>query len=122
MSDFLFLKKKPKKFLNINKKPGQSKKTFISSVPEQVIADIPAISAQSAIIIDASSQKMLYTKNSNLRFSQASTVKLMTALVAIENFNVNDAITIFSPRIAGSNMGFVTGEQFRLRDLLYTML
>lgn len=83
---------------------------------------MPDISAEAAIITEADSQITLYSKNPNLKFSMASTTKIMTALVALDYFKENSILTIFTPTIEGSHMGFQQGEQFYLKDLLFAML
>jgi D-alanyl-D-alanine carboxypeptidase len=82
----------------------------------------PDISAQSAIITDAGSHTVLYSKNPDLRFSMASTTKIMTALVALDYYQDKSILTIYSPHIKGSNIGFHQGEKFYFKDLLYAML
>ncbi len=82
----------------------------------------PNITALSAIITDADSQTILYSKNPNLRFSIASLTKLMTSLVALDYYQAESVLTIYTPRIEGSSLGFEQGEKFRVSDLLYAML
>jgi D-alanyl-D-alanine carboxypeptidase (penicillin-binding protein 5/6) len=83
---------------------------------------VPNISAEAAIITEADSRTVLYSKNSSLRFSMASTTKIMTALVALDYYKENSILTIYSPNIEGSNLGLAQGEQFYLKDLLFAML
>lgn len=83
--------------------------------------EVPEITAESAIIVDGESRTVLYTKNPDLRFSMASTTKIMSALVALDYFQENSILTILSPSIEGSNLGFVYGEKFYFKDLLYAM-
>ncbi len=80
------------------------------------------ISAKAAIITDRDSQVVLFSKNPELRFSMASTTKIMTALVALEYFQPNSILTIKTPYVEGTTLGFVPGEQFHFEDLLYAML
>src|SRR3989344_2884997 len=72
---------------------------------------IPEISAKAAIIIDKDSQVVLYAKNPNLRFSPASTTKLMTALTALEYFNLTDILTVKSVEVDGSVLGVSEGAR-----------
>lgn len=81
----------------------------------------PDITAESAIITDDSSHTVFYSKNPTLRFSMASTTKIMSALVALDYYQDNSILTIYSPKIEGSNLGFWQGEQFHFKDLLYAM-
>lgn len=81
----------------------------------------PEISAQSAIITDAESKIVLYAKNPTLRFSMASTTKIMTALTALDYYKENSILTIYTPIVEGSHTGFEYGEQYSFKDLLYAM-
>lgn len=80
------------------------------------------LSAKSAIITDRDSQVILFAKNPDLRFSMASTTKIMTALVALEYFKANSILTIQNTRVEGTTLGLTLGEQFYFEDLLYAML
>lgn len=82
----------------------------------------PDISAEAAIITQADSQVVLYSKNPFVKFSIASITKIMTALVALDYYNENSILTVYTPNIEGSNLGFQPGEQFYLKDLLFAML
>lgn len=82
----------------------------------------PQISAESAIIIENNSKGILYEKNPTLRFSMASTTKIMTALVALEEFHPDDILTIQRSNVEGTALGLTIGEQMTLRSLLYALL
>lgn len=82
----------------------------------------PDISARTAVVMEADSQIAVYTKNSELRFSTASTAKIMTAIVALEYYSDKSALTINTPVVQGSYLGFQKGERFYFKDLLYAML
>jgi len=82
----------------------------------------PDISAQAALIIDKDSQVILFEKNKNLRFSMASTTKIMSALVALDYFKMDDILTIYSENVEGATVGFKSGEQYHFEDLLYAMM
>ena len=82
----------------------------------------PVISAQGAVVLDRASKVPLFEKNPKLRFSPASTTKIMTALVGLEYFKLDDVLTIFEPNVAGSNLVFEQGERFSFEDLLYAMM
>lgn len=83
---------------------------------------IPQISAKGAIIMDADSKIVLYAKNPDLRFSPASTTKLMTALVGFDIYKPQDILTVKSESVDGSVLGIFPDEQFAFEDLLYAML
>lgn len=83
---------------------------------------IPQIGATGAIIMDADSKIVLYSKNPDLRYSLASTTKIMTALVATDYFKPTDILTIKTPHVEGSNLGFYQGQQMSFENLMYAML
>lgn len=83
---------------------------------------VPKISAQGAIIMDADSKVVLYSKNPDLRFSEASTTKIMTALTALDYFKLSDILTVKQATTEGSILGLYEGEQMSFENLLYAML
>lgn len=82
----------------------------------------PDISAKAAIVLDADSQVILLSKNENLRFSMASTTKIMTALTALDYFEDDAVLTVKTAGVDGSVLGLQRGEQLLFKDLLYAML
>jgi D-alanyl-D-alanine carboxypeptidase (penicillin-binding protein 5/6) len=83
---------------------------------------VPQISAKGAIIMDADSKVILYSKNPDLRFSTASTAKIMTALTAVDYFTPQDILTVQNATDEGSVLGLKQGERFTFENLLYAML
>lgn len=83
---------------------------------------IPKISAKGAIIMDADSKVVLYSKNSDLRFSTASTTKIMTALTALDYFKQDDILTVKQATDEGSVLGLRQGQQMTFENYLYAML
>ena len=89
--------------------------------------DGPIIGAEAAILMDADTGEILYAKNIDEKLFPASTTKIMTCLVGIENANLNDLVTISNEAIYaneadGSNMGLKAGEQLTVEELLYGIL
>ena len=82
----------------------------------------PYITAQGMVVIDDKSKVTLLSKNDNIIFPPASTTKIMTALVGLDYYNLNEMLTIKNANVEGSFMGFFNGEQFTFEDLLYAML
>ena len=84
----------------------------------------PSVSAKSAILIDADSERVLLEKNACLRLPMASTTKIMTALVALERGDPDDTVTITadSVGIEGSSIYLTLGEELTLKELLYALL
>lgn len=83
---------------------------------------VPVISAQGAIIMDADSKVVLYSKNPDLRFSTASTTKIMTALTALDYYKTSDILTVKEATSEGSVINLFQGEQMTFDNLLYAML
>ncbi len=85
----------------------------------------PVLSAQAAILIDARSGFPLYEKNADLELPMASTTKILTALITLENAEVFDEAVLITPQMAaveGSSMGLRAGWQVRLSSLAAGML
>ncbi len=80
--------------------------------------------AASAVVMEASTGRILYEKNGNEQRAMASTTKIMTLLVALQYGDLDAAITVSA--LAASqpevNMNLKEGETFTLRDLLYAMM
>jgi len=84
----------------------------------------PMVAAHGAILMDAKTGRVLWEKNSETAMAMASTTKIMTAIIALENGNLDDTVTA-SGRAARSpevNMDLTTGEELKLRDLLYALM
>jgi len=81
-----------------------------------------SVSAKAVIIMDKDSKVVLYAKNPNLVFSLASTTKIMTALVSLNYFKLNDILTVKTENVEGVNVGFKVGEKLTFESVLYGML
>lgn len=84
----------------------------------------PSINAKSAIIYERSSGYILYGKAENEKRKMASTTKIMTAIIVIENCNLNDIVTVSSKAAGtgGSRLGLHTDDKISIKDLLYGLL
>jgi D-alanyl-D-alanine carboxypeptidase (penicillin-binding protein 5/6) len=82
------------------------------------------IRSRSAIVMEMSTESILYAKNPQRRLPPASTAKLMTAIVAIEKADLSDVITISknASRVRPSKVGFEKGDKVTLEKLLYAAL
>src|SRR3989344_3562688 len=84
-------------------------------------SDVLSVSAKSAILVDYDSGEVIYAKNPTQKLPAASTVKIMTVLMALENTKLSDKFSV-SERAAtiGENaMGLTQGETLTLEELLY---
>lgn len=84
----------------------------------------PDLSARAAFAYDFSSGAILFTYNFDEKFPIASLTKLMTALVTIKNFNVEEVVTVkrSDANVVGNSMGLVTNEKIAIKSLLYGIL
>lgn len=84
----------------------------------------PVINALAAVVVEESTGRILYSRNAMDKRSIASTTKIMTALVALENANVEDEVTVSkrAVSIGGSVVGLREGQKYTLRELLYALL
>lgn len=85
-------------------------------------ADIPSLSAQSAILINADTKEIIYEKNAYQRRSMASTTKIMTSILAIESGRLNEVVTAENMSAEGSSIGLRTGNKLTLETLVWGML
>lgn len=91
----------------------------------QVQAAEVSVSAQSAVLMEAESGRVLYAKDENRQRLIASTTKLMTALVALESgHSLEEEVTIPAQAagVEGSSLYLKAGETVTLKTLLYGML
>lgn len=82
----------------------------------------PALTAQGAIVIDAGSKTILYQKNPDLKLLPASITKIMTALIALENYSLNDVVVIEPINTEPLKMDLKTGEKITVENLLFGLL
>lgn len=82
----------------------------------------PVILARSALVLDVNNGSILFSKNPNLRFSPASVTKIMTALVTINHYFLQQVLIIDTEKVEGSKMGLLPGERISVGSLLYGML
>lgn len=83
-----------------------------------------ALSAQSAIVIDADTGAVLFEQNADEERAMASTTKIMTALVALGEGDLDRTYTVRKEytQVEGSSMYLQEGETLTLRDTLYGLM
>ena len=93
------------------------------STSSKIITE-PQINSRAAIVLDRNTGMILFGKNENEKRKMASTTKIMTAIVVIENSNLDDIVTI-SKKAAGtggSRLGLHYNDKISIRNLLYGLL
>lgn len=110
---------------------GIKKKELISEeiIPvtsQSVQAELPPLKlyAKGAVLMDATSGRVLYSKNGEEQLPMASTTKIMTLILALERANIEDIVTVSSYAASMPNvqLHIREGEQYRLKDLLYSLM
>ena len=88
------------------------------------IVTAPSINSRAAIVYDRNSGLVLFGKNENEKRKMASTTKIMTAIVVIENSNLDDIVTVSSKAAGtgGSRLGLHTNDKISVKNLLYGLL
>ena len=83
-----------------------------------------ATSARSAVVIDSATGTVMYGQNARERLPMASTTKIMTALIAIEQGDLDTEFTVDSEaiKVEGSSMGLSEGDRVTMRTLVCGML
>ena len=84
----------------------------------------PKINSRYAVVIDRNSKAILYGKNENMKTKMASTTKIMTSLIVIENTNLNNIVEISGKAAGtgGSRLKIKKGDKITVKDLLYGLM
>lgn len=88
-----------------------------------VCADFSSATS-SEIVMESSTQRILYENNAYEKKYIASTTKILTAIVIIENCNLNEIIKITPATVGveGSSIYLQAGEELTVKDLLYGLM
>jgi D-alanyl-D-alanine carboxypeptidase len=99
------------------------KKIFILLILFLMPLNINA-SSEYYVVMDADSGRVLDSSNMNTRMLIASTTKIMTAIVALENGNLNEEIVVGDEisKVNGSMLYVLNGDVLTLKDLLYGLM
>ena len=80
--------------------------------------------AQSAVLIDAENGRVLYGKDETKELPMASTTKIMTCIIALEQGNLEDVVEVssYAASMPDVQLNIKKGEQYKLKDLLYSLM
>lgn len=80
--------------------------------------------AKAAVLMDADSGRVLYSKQADEVLAMASTTKIMTAILAIESGRLEEVVEVssYAASMPKVKLGVSTGESYRLNDLLYSLM
>jgi len=82
------------------------------------------LNSRSCIVLDRLSKNILYGKNEKNKVKMASTTKIMTAIVVLENCSLDKTVEVSknAAGTGGSRLGLKTGDTITIRDLLFGLL
>lgn len=100
------------------------------SVPEEQLLSSQKdfyVDAKAALLVDLNTGRVVYEQNADDRVYPASLTKIMTCLIALENGNLSDVVTVSASALEdldadSSVAGLQVGEQMTLENLLYCMM
>ena len=91
---------------------------------EKQTIDANSIHALSAVLLDGDSGRVLYEKEGECKRANASTTKIMTCILALENGKEDDIVTVsaYAASMPNVQLNIEEGEQYYLKDLLYSLM
>ena len=80
--------------------------------------------ARAAVLMDGDTGRILYGKNQDQTLPMASTTKIMTCILALENASLDDVVEVssYAASMPDVQLNIREGEQYRLEDLLYSLM
>lgn len=100
---------------------------YFSNFTTQTLSNVdehPKINARHAVIFDRNSKTILYGKKEFEKCKMASTTKIMTAIIVIENSNLDDIVIVSqkSAKTGGSRLGLSKNDKVSVKHLLYGLM
>ncbi len=88
------------------------------------VSDEPLLNSRKCVVYDRISKTIIYGKNENVKSAMASTTKIMTAIVVLENTDLNQEVVVSKKAggTGGSRLGLRAGDKVRIEDLLYGLM
>lgn len=108
----------------------ETQEIAIDEIKEEAIQTVsnstnePKINSRAAIVIDRDTNTILYEKNSNQKRAMASTTKIMTAIITLENAKLDEEVIVCKKAagVGGSRLGLHTNDKITINDLLYGLM
>lgn len=96
---------------------------FFATVPQKTFAS-ENTTAKACVVFEANSGRLLFEKNKDQKLPEASTTKIMTALVVAENADINEVVVIPKQAVGieGSSIYLREGEKLTIKELLYGLM
>lgn len=98
--------------------------TSLNCINAFASSDPPSITGESVVVMDANTGVVVYGKNENVQYPPASTTKLMTVLLTLENCNLDEVVTVGEnpPTIEGSKIYIDAKEKMTVEEMLYAVI
>lgn len=83
-----------------------------------------SVSARSALVVNYDTGEIIFSKEPKQKLSAASTIKIMTALIALEKTQLSDTFEVFekASKVGEDSMGLTAGEKLTVKELLYGLM
>lgn len=97
---------------------------FLHTMVLPVSAEEVSLYATAAVLLDADSGRVLFEKNGSDFMANASTTKILTCIVTLENASLEDVVTVssYAASMPKVKLYIKAGEHFLLKDLLYSLM
>lgn len=85
---------------------------------------LPSLHAKSVVLMDGDTGRVLYGKEEETILPNASTTKILTCILALEHANLDDTVEVSkeAASMPDVQLNIVSGEHYRLEDLLYSLM
>lgn len=95
-----------------------------SSFSVQAISNPPELNSKGYSLIDATTGQVLHSQNGDTKYFPASTTKIITAMIVLENANLSDSVTVGKnpPFADGTSIGLREGEVYTVEELLLGLI
>lgn len=97
---------------------------FVNLCPVNAYAEELFLYATAAVLMDADTGRVLYGKNAEAFMSNASTTKILTCIVALENASLDEVVetSAYAASMPKVKLYIQAGEHYKLEDLLYSLM
>lgn len=107
---------------NTSQEYSSAQRIIVNKIPKVIEPVDLETSALSYIVYDPLTRTVVLSKNPNLRMSPASSIKILTALVALDVYDLNHNLSAIPAGFDESKMGLYSGEVISVESLLYGLL
>lgn len=84
----------------------------------------PKVHGLASLLMDGSVNRVLYEEDGYKRLAMASTTKIMTCIIALENASLDEVVTVssYAAKMPDVQLNVRTGEQYYIKDLLMSLM